>query len=57
MRVYMDATFRAAVSYGKLLLGLAILAVVLSQAVKIWGNDPAVQEIRNLLQSEQTERP
>lgn len=57
MRVYTDATFRNVVGYGKLLLGLVVLMVLLSQAWKIWGNDPAIQEIRNLLQSEQTEQP
>jgi hypothetical protein len=57
MRVYTNSAVRALVSYGKLFVGLAIVFVVLSQAAKLWGDDPAIQEIRNLLQLEQTEQP
>jgi len=55
MRVYTNSTFRHLLNYGKLLLGVVVLFVLLSQAMKIWGNDPALQELRNLLQSEPTE--
>ena len=55
MRVYTNSTFRNLLNYGKLLLGVVVLFVLLSQALKIWGNDPALQELRNLLQSEPTE--
>lgn len=57
MRVYTDSTFRTLVNYGKLLLGVVVLFVLLSQAVRILGNDPALQELRKLLQTEQTEQP
>jgi len=55
MRVYTNSTFRHLLNYGKLLLGVVVLFVLLSQALKIWRNDPALQELRNLLQSEPTE--
>mgnify|MGYP001791188683 CR=1 FL=1 len=57
MRVYTDTTLQAIIGYGKLLLGVVILVVMLSQAMRIWGNDPAVQQIKELLQSEQAEQP
>ncbi|MGF1458395.1 MAG: hypothetical protein ACFBSG_05145 [Leptolyngbyaceae cyanobacterium] len=50
MRVYTNSTIRSLVSYSKLLIGVAILFVALNQAMKIWGDDPAIQEIKNLLQ-------
>lgn len=55
MRVHTSPALRSAISCGKLFVGLALLFVVLSQAVRIWGDDPALQEIKNLLQTEQTE--
>lgn len=55
MRVYIDDGARRLISYFKLGLGVVVLLVVLSQAIRIWNNDPALQELRNLLQSEQTE--
>lgn len=56
MRVYTDTAIRNVINYGKLFLGLAVLFVLLSQAVKIWGNDPSLQELRNLMQPGQTEQ-
>ena len=56
MRVYTSPVLRNLISCGKLCLGLALLVVVLSQAVRIWGDDPALQEIRNLLQTEQSDQ-
>ncbi|WP_160299516.1 hypothetical protein [Leptolyngbya iicbica] len=55
MRVYTSPALRTAVSYAKLFLGLAVLAVLLFQAAKIWGNDPNLQNIQNLLKTEQTD--
>jgi hypothetical protein len=54
MRVYTDDGTRKLISYLKLGLGVAVLFLVLTQAVKLWNNDPALQELRNLLQTEQT---
>lgn len=55
MRVYTNSTLRSVMNYGKALIGLVVLFVLLSQAVKIWGDDPAVREIKNLIQPEQAE--
>lgn len=57
MRVYTSPVLRHVINYGKLLLGVVVLFVLLSQALRIWGNDPALQELKNLLQTEQTEQP
>lgn len=57
MRVHTSPMLRNIFNYGKLFLGLVLLYVVLSQAVRIWGDSPALQEIRNLLQTEQPEQP
>lgn len=54
MRVYTNSSLRNLISYGKLFLGLVVLFMLLSQAVKMWGNDPALQELRNLTQPTQT---
>jgi len=56
MRVYTNSTVRNLISYGKLFLGLVVLFVLLSQAIKIWGNDPSVQELKNLVNPEQTDQ-
>jgi len=56
MRVYTSSSLRNLVNYGKLFLGVVVLLVLLSQALRIWGDDPALQELRNLLQPEQTEQ-
>ena len=53
MRVYTNSTLRNLVSYAKLLIGLVFLTVLLFQAVKIWGDDPTIQDLKNLLQTEQ----
>ena len=55
MRVYTNSALRNAVSVAKLAAGLAVLGVLLFQAVKIWGNDPVIQNIQNLLKTEQAE--
>ncbi len=55
MRVYTDDGTRKLISYLKLGLGVVVLLVLLSQAIKIWSNDPAIQELRNLLNTEQAE--
>ena len=57
MRVYTNPALRNLLNYGKLLLGVVVLFVLLSQALRIWGDDPALQELKNLLQTEQTEQP
>ncbi len=57
MRVHTSPMLRNIVNYGKLFLGLVLLYIVLSQAVRIWGDSPVLQEIRNLLQTEQPEQP
>jgi hypothetical protein len=57
MRVYTTSTLRNLVSYAKLFVGLTFLVVLLFQAAKIWGNDPTIQDLKNLLQTEQTEQP
>ena len=54
MRVYTNSTMRNLISYGKLFLGLIILFVLFSQAIRIWQTDPALQEIRNLTNPTQT---
>jgi hypothetical protein len=55
MRVYTNSALRNAVSYAKFCVSLICLGILLFQAAKIWGNDPAIQDIKNLLQTEQTE--
>ena len=55
MRVYTNPTLRRLVGYGKLLVGLAVLFVLLSQGAKIFQNDPALQELRDLLQTEEAQ--
>ncbi|WP_204140034.1 hypothetical protein [Halomicronema sp. CCY15110] len=57
MRVYTNPALRHLVSYAKLFVGLTFLAVLLFQAAKIWGNDPTIQDIKNLVNTEQTEQP
>ena len=57
MRVYTNPAIRHLVSYAKLFVGLTFLAVLLFQAAKIWGNDPTIQDIKNLVNTEQTEQP
>lgn len=57
MRVYTSPALRHLINYGKLLFGIVVLFVLLSQALRIWGDDPALQELKNLLQTEQTEQP
>ncbi len=55
MRVYTSSALRNAVNGAKLFAGLAVLGVLLFQAAKIWGNDPVIQDIQNLLKTEQAE--
>lgn len=55
MRVYTNSTLRRLVGYGKLVVGLAVLFVLLTQGAKILQNDPALQELRNLLQIEEAQ--
>jgi len=57
MRVNTNSTLRNFISYVQLFIGLTFLAVLLFQAAKIWGNDPTIQDLKNLLQTEQTEQP
>lgn len=56
MRVYTNPKIRHLINYGKFFVGLIVLFVLLSQAVKIWNNDPALQELRNLINPEQTDQ-
>jgi hypothetical protein len=56
MRVYTNSTVRNLINYGKFFVGLVVLFVLLSQAVKIWNNDPALQDLRNLINPEQTDQ-
>jgi hypothetical protein len=49
MRVYTDSGLQKLFNYAKLGIGLIIFFVLLSQAVRIWNNDPALQEVRQLL--------
>ena len=55
MRVYTNSTLRSLVGYGKLLAGLAVLLVLLYQGARILQDDPALQELRNLLQIEEAQ--
>jgi hypothetical protein len=55
MRVYTDSGLQKLFNYAKLGIGLIIFFVLLSQAVRIWNNDPALQEVRQLLTPEQTD--
>jgi hypothetical protein len=55
MRVYTNPTLRAVANYGKLLIGLAVLAVFVSQSVRILGDEPALKQLKQLLQTEQTQ--
>ncbi|MEM6433826.1 MAG: hypothetical protein AAF773_08245 [Cyanobacteria bacterium P01_D01_bin.115] len=55
MRVYTNSTLRSLVGYGKFLAGIAVLLVLLYQGARILQNDPALQELRNLLQTEEAQ--
>ncbi|HEY9889483.1 MAG TPA: hypothetical protein V6D02_13850 [Candidatus Obscuribacterales bacterium] len=55
MRVYTTPTMRSLIGYGKLLLGLAILVIFLTQAVKVWSNDPTLKELNNLIQPQKVD--
>jgi len=55
MRVYTNPALRNLIAYAKLAAAIAIVFVVVSQAIRIWGNEPALQEIRNLTEQAQPE--
>ncbi|MEB3268631.1 MAG: hypothetical protein VKJ09_08840 [Leptolyngbya sp.] len=58
MRIYTNRALADLWSYLKLAATLAVLFVIVSQAVKLWQNDPSLQELRNLTQpTEQTDTP
>jgi hypothetical protein len=52
MRVYTNRAMADLWSYAKLAATLAVLFVVVSQAAKLWRNDPNLQEFRNLTEEE-----
>ena len=56
MRVYTNSTVRNLINYGKFFVGLVVLLVLLSQAVKVWNNDPSLQELRNLINPQQVDQ-
>jgi hypothetical protein len=54
MRVYTNRAMADLWSYAKLAATLAVLFVVVSQAAKLWRNDPNLQEFRNLTEEVET---
>ncbi len=55
MRIYTNRTLSALWSYLQLAATVAVLFVIVSQAVKMWGNDTNFQQIQNLIQNKQAE--
>ncbi|MEM0979343.1 MAG: hypothetical protein AAGH78_03620 [Cyanobacteria bacterium P01_H01_bin.58] len=53
MRVYTNQPLRALWAYGKFAATVLVLFVLASQAVKIWGNEPAVKELKELTEQVQ----
>ncbi|WP_008314056.1 hypothetical protein [Leptolyngbya sp. PCC 6406] len=54
MRIYTNRTLAALWSYLQLAATAAILFVIVSQAVKLWGNDTNLEQIQNLIENKQT---
>lgn len=48
MRVYANKTIMNLWAYAKLAATLAVLFVLVSQAMKIWADEPAVQRLKEL---------
>lgn len=50
MRVYTNEPLRALWAYGKFAAVVIVLLVLASQALKIWSDEPAVQELKELVE-------
>jgi hypothetical protein len=55
MRVYTTSTLRNIWLYGKFLAAIVILAVLVSHVARLWGEEPALQQLQDLLRTEQTQ--
>ncbi|MEO1094326.1 MAG: hypothetical protein AAFX01_05445 [Cyanobacteria bacterium J06638_28] len=53
MRVYTNQPLRALWAYGKFAATLLVLFILASQAVKMWSNEPAVQDLKDLAEQVQ----
>jgi hypothetical protein len=53
MRVYTNRALAEIWSYAKLAATLAILVLIVTQAVKLWGNDANLEQIKNLTEQAQ----
>lgn len=54
MRVYTNQTLVTLWAYVKFAAVLGVLFVLVSQGLKVWQNDPNLQEIRELISTSQT---
>ncbi|MEL6382713.1 MAG: hypothetical protein AAFQ89_09605 [Cyanobacteria bacterium J06626_18] len=53
MRVYTNRTILNLWAYAKLAIAVAVLFFLASQALKIWGDEPALRQIKELTESVQ----
>ena len=54
MRVYTNQTIMNLWAYAKLAITVTVLFVLASQALKIWGDEPALRQIKELTESVQS---
>ena len=53
MRIYTNQLFRNIWAYTKFAATLAVLYVLISQAANLWGDEPAMEPLQNLMEKVQ----